>query len=264
MKPASSTLVLVLAYATTPACGGGSGLPASRQEASAPDRGPTSDNRDFGPGAQADVFRASDPPPSSPDTKLPPDTVDTKADDALLVADTFDGLSADRRQLQPNDALVPDDVTVRAELPDVVFPDAFPPATPDASPPKDVIVSDSLAPAPGFPKGVDVYANKDLAGGADAQCTAGTPGWLDVVRTTLAEDQKCLVDTDCFYVSFSDPCGMVCVFPLNKYRMGEFAARLTGYASAKCSTCPSAAGSAPCQAPRDVRCNSGLCEYVPS
>jgi hypothetical protein len=122
----------------------------------------------------------------------------------------------------------------------------------------------TLSPEVGaLPKDTVVFPNQDQ-GRADAQCVAATPGWLNIVGTFLVEDQKCWADTDCTYVSFSDPCGNICPVPMNTQRIGEFGTEVSGYANANCGTCPSPAATHPvCSAPRAVYCNAGQCEFRP-
>ena len=150
-------------------------------------------------------------------------------------------------------------------------PDSFP-ARPEASDlrgqsapdargaPADASGDLSTAGVPPLPKDVVILTNENL-GPADAQCIAATPGWVNMVSTFLAEDQKCWADTDCTYVSFSDSCGMICVLPMNQQRIGEFGTQVYGYASENCSSCPSPASYPACSAPRAVFCNAGRCEY---
>jgi hypothetical protein len=161
------------------------------------------------------------------------------------------------------DALsVADSVTDGLFLPPPEASDAQVQPTPDAGRALSDASGDLATDVPPLPKDVVISTNKDL-GPADAQCIAATPGWLDLVSTFLAEDQKCWADTDCTYVSFSDSCGMICVLPMNQQRIGEFGTQVYGYASSNCSSCPSPASYPACPAPRAVYCNAGRCEYKP-
>lgn len=90
---------------------------------------------------------------------------------------------------------------------------------------------------------------------------AATPGWLSLVATFLAEDQKCWADADCTYVSFSDGCGEVCVLPMNRQRIGEFGTHIYDYASSNCTTCPKLPSYPSCSPPTTMFCNAGRCEY---
>ena len=161
----------------------------------------------------------------------------------------------------PRDSLAPVDLArVPDSAPDGVSP---PPEAPDAKVQALEVSSDLATDTPLLPKDVVLFTNKDF-GAADARCIAATPGWLGLVSTFLAEDQKCWADTDCTYVSFSDACGMICVLPMNMQRIGEFGTQVYNYASANCSTCPSPASYPACAAPRAVYCNAGRCEYKAS
>lgn len=113
---------------------------------------------------------------------------------------------------------------------------------------------------PALPQDVTVYTAKDFSD-ADAQCVAATPGWLSLVATFLAEDQKCWADSDCMYVSFSDGCGQVCVLPMNRQRVGEFGDHVYNYASSNCTTCPKLPSYPSCAPPTTMFCNAGRCEY---
>jgi hypothetical protein len=113
---------------------------------------------------------------------------------------------------------------------------------------------------PVLPQDVTVHAAKDFSD-ADPQCVAATPGWLSLLSTFLAEDQKCWADSDCMYVSFSDGCGEVCVLPMNRQRVGEFGEHIYSYASSNCTTCPKVPSYPSCSPPTTVFCNAGRCEY---
>jgi hypothetical protein len=165
--------------------------------------------------------------------------------------DTSSDLAADT--LPPQDLMRTPDLAVEVLL--------LPPETVDAKAPSAEEASDLATDTPSLPKDVIVYTNKDLVAGADAKCVAAAPGWLSVVSTFLAEDQKCWADSDCTYVSFSDACGMICVLPMNQQRIGEFGNQVYGYASANCGTCPSPTTFPTCPAPTTVYCNAGRCAY---
>ena len=138
--------------------------------------------------------------------------------------------------------------------------DVLPFVDADAKTPTRDAVSAHSPEAGALPKDTVLFPNQDQ-GPADAQCVAATPGWLNVVGTFLVEDQKCWADTDCTYVSFSDPCGNICPVPMNTQRIGEFGAEVSNYANTNCGTCPSPATYPVCPAPRAVYCNAGQCEY---
>ena len=231
-------------------------------------------------GGAADVARAADLPSEDSIRATGPESVD-----ALSTSDVF-GLGPDASAALPDaraadlpvakdlvppsdNATSPDasnaaDVLAPADLgriPDGASESSSPP--PDASDAKvqaSEVSGDLASEAPPLPKDVTVYTNKDL-GTADAKCVAATPGWLSLVSTFLAEDQKCWADTDCTYVSFDDSCGMICVLPMNEQRIGEFGSQVYGYATANCSTCPSPASYPSCPAPTTVYCNAGRCAY---
>lgn len=112
-----------------------------------------------------------------------------------------------------------------------------------------------------LPKDITVYTKAEMTP-TRPSCVAAAPGWLSLVSVFLAEDQKCWSDTDCTYVSFTDSCGMICVLPINKQRIGEFGTQVYTYASANCSSCPDSVVYPDCPAPRSVYCNVGRCEYT--
>jgi hypothetical protein len=130
-------------------------------------------------------------------------------------------------------------------------------AQPDSTVARDLAKSSDTAPAG---QNTVLFLNQDQ-GPADAQCVAATSGWLDVVSTFLAEDQKCWADSDCTYVSFTDSCGMICPVPMNTQRIGEFGTEVYNHASANCASCPRPATYPACPSPRGVYCNAGRCEF---
>ena len=216
-------------------------------------------------GGAADLVRGTDVVAPNSDLAVGPDTVDAvvtrevpgpgpdgKASDAVVAEDG----AQDGTPLPPPDAvdgspqLLPE---VASDLPADLTPDGSPDLIADVG--GDLAVS-----VPTLPKDVTVYTSKDY-GPADAQCVAATPGWLSLVATFLAEDQKCWADSDCMYVSFSDNCGLVCVLPMNRQRVGEFGAQVYKYASVDCSTCPRSVTYPTCTPPTTVYCNAGRCEY---
>jgi hypothetical protein len=114
---------------------------------------------------------------------------------------------------------------------------------------------------PPMPSGVVIYKNAELPG-ADPQCIASTPGWLDVVALYLTEAQKCWDDSDCLPVAFGSLCGNVCVLPVNRYRVGEMDSHAAKYGEQYCTTCPQPASYPPCAPPTEkCYCNAGRCAY---
>jgi hypothetical protein len=193
--------------------------------------------------------------PDMPDALVAPDVLEPGPDTNVR--------GSDAAAILPADALsVADSATEGLFLPPPEASDAQVQTTPDAGRAPSDASGDLATDVPPLPKDVVISTNKDL-GPADAQCIAATPGWLDLVSTFLAEDQKCWADTDCTYVSFSDSCGMICVLPMNQQRIGEFGTQVYDYASTNCSTCPSSVSYPACPAPRAVYCNAGRCEYKP-
>jgi hypothetical protein len=201
---------------------------------------------------------------------LGPDTILVARDTGTGVAD-----SADVKDLRPagetpsspdGTGNLPRDSLAAAELPrssDALGdgpPSPPAPESPDAKSKSADGEGDLGTDTQPLPKDVTVYANKDLAT-ADDRCVAATPGWVSVVATFLAEDQKCWADADCTYVSFSDSCGMICVLPMNQQRIGEFGTQVYNYATANCSSCPTPSSYPTCPAPTSVYCNAGRCEY---
>jgi hypothetical protein len=120
--------------------------------------------------------------------------------------------------------------------------------------------ADSGSDVPALPQDVTVYTAKDFSD-ADPQCVAATPGWLSLVATFLAEDQRCWADDDCTYVSFSDGCGQICALPMNWLRIGEFGTHIYDYAFSNCTTCPKLPSYPSCSPPTTMFCNAGRCEY---
>jgi hypothetical protein len=181
---------------------------------------------------------SADAAPVSPDLRL--------ASDSIAVVD-----SAREASPAPSDAL---DVKLPAAE---VSSDGPLEAAPDGlrAPSADGGVA-----VPALPPDVTVHAAKDFSD-ADPQCVAATPGWLSLVATFLAEDQKCWADADCMYVSFSDGCGEVCVLPMNRQRIGEFGTHVYDYASSSCTTCPKLPNYPSCAPPTTMVCNAGRCEY---
>ena len=114
---------------------------------------------------------------------------------------------------------------------------------------------------PSMPSGVVIYKNDELPG-ADPQCIASTPGWLDVVALYLTEAQKCWDDSDCTLSSFGSLCGNVCVLPVSRYRIGEMDRHSSQYGEQYCTTCPQPASYPPCAQPAGKSyCNAGRCAY---
>jgi hypothetical protein len=186
--------------------------------------------------------------------------------DAMGLADSASDVSPDLRlgsdSVEVGDSAreaspaPPDALDGKLPTPEV-SPDGPPEAAPDGL---RVPSADGGSAVPALPQDVTVHAAKDFSD-ADPQCVAATPGWLSLVATFLAEDQKCWADSDCTYVSFSDGCGQVCVLPMNRQRIGEFGTHIYDYAASSCLTCPKLPSYPPCAPPTTMFCNAGRCEY---
>lgn len=152
--------------------------------------------------------------------------------------------------------------------------DGSPSSPADAAPGMGPALGDSSAPEAGStpvdgslgtgPEWVDVtiHLNRD-AGSADPACVGGTDVWIEQVNSLLSKDRPCLVDDDCTYVSFGDPCASICPIPLNKLRIGEFGTTTSQIAASSCTSCPVPDSFAPCPAPGAVHCSvDGWCNFV--
>jgi hypothetical protein len=193
------------------------------------------------------------------------------AEDSMSLADSASDVSPDS---SPDFRLASDPIAVVDRIREVTPADAFDVKLPAAevasdtsdgpleTPPDGPRVSpaDGGGTVPALPQDVTVHTAKDFSD-ADPQCVAATPGWLSLVATFLAEDQKCWADSDCMYVSFSDGCGEVCVLPMNRQRVGEFGTHIYDYASSNCTTCPKVPSYPSCAPPTTMFCNAGRCEY---
>jgi hypothetical protein len=180
-----------------------------------------------------------------------PDSASDVSPDVRLASDPIAVVDSTRESSStPSDALdvKPPTAEVSSDSPLETAPDGL-----------RVTSADSSG-VPALPQDVTVHTAKDFSD-ADPQCVAATPGWLSLVATFLAEDQKCWADSDCTYVSFSDGCGEVCVLPMNRQRIGEFGTHIYDYASSNCTTCPKLPSYPSCSPPTTMFCNAGRCEY---
>jgi len=109
--------------------------------------------------------------------------------------------------------------------------------------------------------GVIVYVTADLTP-VDSTCSAGVrPGSPRSRRPCRKPVGACSTTTACMRVS-ATTAATSALCPSNKYRIGEFGARVSTYSTHTCATCPEVLDILDgCSAPRAVVCRAGQCEY---
>jgi hypothetical protein len=177
------------------------------------------------------------------DTSVPVEA-HTDVRDALPVADTSVPVEA---QTDLRDALPVADTSVPVE------------ARSDIGAPSDVSADASALPAD-----IVVFPNKDLPN-ADDQCIAATPGWIELVATSLPDAQKCASDADCSQAGFDTKCGQVCLMAINLMMPGSFDSKLQTYANDHCASCPQPTPpgvmNPACRSSGTPYCHAGRCEF---
>ena len=268
-------LSFLVAIVTMAACTK-TALKSAQPDAGMPDLVGTSDVMTTDAVVEKDLLPDLENPPPDAVGDLQPPGDDVR--DTQSVADTSVPVEAQtdvRDTLSVADASVPveaqTDVRDTLSVADTSVPVEAQTDLRDALPGVDTSVSvearsDIGAPsdASALPADIVVFPNRDLPN-ADDQCIAATPGWLELVATSLPDAQRCAADADCSQAGFDTKCGQVCLMAINLMMPGSFDSKLQSYANDHCASCPQPTPpgvmNPACRSSGTPYCHAGRCEF---